>query len=503
MKSLHRQLGLALLLFQSTSNLSLYASEIGASASGGPAVTTQTNSDSATKRKLFLFKATHNNQTIYLLARTNLRLKYFYPLEPEIENAFKESKNVFPEFSPLKNTNIYKVAGGKFAAEHNRAATSKSKYFNLSTHTSTDVKKALNDYLSWSGESSDVYEPYSLPSALIAIDHSISVQDDQFGPDIEDYMSALAQKSQKKVNGLKSLDERMGLCFSEQPSAAQDDLVTAKLVETRQKVMSQPKIQALWLAADPDAYYQRMTDDLKCDSAVLAKYKNILAADAATTVANIEQKISDGGPHLVIATALLFGGDRGMLKLLKEKGFTVEQVNAGTTSASVATQESKTDTIEAGIAGKLMRVTPFGAGFSMLVPRSAEKTSRMTRDRATRTEYSCIELPGSYLVSYGKVPNYKNLPKAQVDANISKAIKMATAYQLSKDVPWTLPGGAVGRKAQIIGVKGDPAISTGEIRMFCAGPQAVTIVAAGTKEWFTSPAVTQFLNSFTLTSPVH
>ncbi|MBY0550440.1 MAG: TraB/GumN family protein [Candidatus Obscuribacterales bacterium] len=442
--------------------------------------------------KMFMWKATKGDQVVYLLGTIHVAKANFYPLPKEMEQAFQESKALYLECSMTGNAKLAKLQEDK---------TMYVKGDCLSKHLSPETKKVFKDYLNWAGESMDMYEQLQ-PAFAGACIATSSLRRAGYKPElgIDEHFYEQAKRLKKPVIGLEPMEMHIAgaSAIEAGKSGKQLDKELGSMFADMKECQGRlDEILRLWREADLVKFDSRDLDENKTNAESRAEYKRIVFDRNVTMVDSLLRQMKGPGPHFVAVGGAHMGTDKGMLALMEQKGFKVEQMR------------SKPAPVGPTTSGKLSRLSFPDGEFSILLPGKPEMAYK-DHSNLRSVHYKCVELPfGLYDVCYINCPgNLSHKPANMImDLLCAIYIKSFNAKETSHYI-WNVPGG-VGRELILSGIGKDSdgakelarhgIEASARLRMAVIGSHFYVISAIGSKPWLKSKATEEYMASFKYT----
>ena len=266
--------------------------------------------------RAFGWKATGRSGTVYLLGSVHLLPKDAYPLNPAIENAYKDS-NLLAEEVDL----------GEMAQPDAQMALLSRGVLpsgqTLDTVLTPATKALLDKHLGNFGPMAEVAKRFKPWMAALTIESLAWVNagfDPNLGLDKHFYDRAVADG--KTVQGFETMTFQVGL-FDDMPMDQQDRLLASTLKDIDTEQANMAKLIAAWRDGDAATVERIVLADLKGEPAI---YKRMLVDRNHNWMPKIEQLLARDGRSLVIVGAAHLVGPDGLLSMLKAKGYTVEQL---------------------------------------------------------------------------------------------------------------------------------------------------------------------------------
>jgi uncharacterized protein YbaP (TraB family) len=270
----------------------------------------------------FLWKVTsaEGGGTAYLLGSIHVARPDFYPLAPEIERAFEESKVLVVELDAL----------GPAAGAAQTLLLTKGTYQDGSTledNLSADTLKALRAYANKGGlplEALQQFRPW-----VVALTVSMTeMQKLGFQPTlgVDHHFLTKAHDSKKRIVELETAESQIDLLSGMDKEVA-DKFLLQTLVGLDELDDLLTKGVAAWKAGDLKTLKEELMDkplreapETKPVMVKLFDERNAKMAD------RVEEFLKGDEQHFVVVGAGHMLGDKGIVKLLEDKGFTVEQM---------------------------------------------------------------------------------------------------------------------------------------------------------------------------------
>lgn len=264
-----------------------------------------------------LWRVESEGRSLYILGSVHMLPKSAYPLAPAIEQAFEESDRIAFELNLDSATNM----GNAFALVQ-RGTYQDGR--TLRSSISPETYKLLQQRLKKSGIPSvmfDRLEPWMVAMMLSAIDMQNSGYENRYGIDM--YFHDKAKKAGKEVVGLETIDFQVDL-FDKLPEEAQEEYLkqTLEMSSDSANGVVDSMVDA-WKAGDTDLLEKIAGGSMSGNDEL---YKGMLYDRNHNWVPLIEGFLQSGDRYLVVVGALHLVGDDGVIELLRNKGYSVEQL---------------------------------------------------------------------------------------------------------------------------------------------------------------------------------
>ncbi len=271
--------------------------------------------------KLSLFHHLSAKGSVYIYGSVHLMKKNAYPLHPKITAAFSASDNLVLE------VNIGAIPPDTLQREFRQRGiyTDGS---TLSSILSVDTVAIARDVLGSRGLKLANYEtlkPWLFEQTLINQEMLLYGFDPESG--IDTYFDQRARAQGKSILQLETLDQQLSL-LSGTPLPVQEASLRYTLDALQGRVVQQQLNDLVvdWMQGDVDEMYDYMMEPLE-QYPELAPFMAALFDERNAAMSNkIAQWINEGGDYFVIVGAGHLGGPRGVINLLRAKGYTLEQI---------------------------------------------------------------------------------------------------------------------------------------------------------------------------------
>jgi uncharacterized protein YbaP (TraB family) len=266
--------------------------------------------------KTFAWKATGKGGTIYLVGSIHVMSESFYPLNPALEAAFKDSDLLVEEvdlsemLDPMAQMSI--LTRGMLPSNQSLDKV-------LSPATMALVKKAVGD-LGDAGGPLMRFKPWMLAITLQGMELLKAGFDPALGLDQHFYDQAKA--GGKSVQGLETVEFQISR-FDGMTLEQQDRMLAETLKELQTETATVGKLGDAWKAGDVPAIERIALADLESDPLM---YQRLLVERNKNWMPKIEALFTRRGRALVVVGAAHLVGPDGLLAMLKAKGYTVEQL---------------------------------------------------------------------------------------------------------------------------------------------------------------------------------
>ena len=267
-------------------------------------------------QKCFLWKAQSKTSTVYLLGSIHIFKKESFPLNRKIEDTFEQSDILVVEanIADKEKIDLQKLMEIAFYPENDTLEK------HVSKETYELVKKKLEG-LDISPELINKQKPWSLAATLSSIELLKLGYDPNFGID----MYFLSKTKGKKIIELESLDDQLNL-FSNLSDQDQELflLYTVKDLDILGKEVD--RLINAWSSGDTKGLESIMTKSVNEDRRLSAIYEKLIYGRNKNMASRIEDLLKAKETYFVIVGAGHLVGDKGIIEILKGKGYLIEQL---------------------------------------------------------------------------------------------------------------------------------------------------------------------------------
>jgi len=266
--------------------------------------------------KSFLWKVSSKQNAVFLVGSVHMLTKDYYPLNPALESAFKQS-NLLVEEADLgqmasPESQMLMLTRGMLPGNQSLDQVVSPATFEL-------VSKHANE-IGLPVEPLKRFKPWALALTLLGLEWQKAGFDADLGLDKHFY--DLAQNDRKAVEGLETVDYQIsrfdGLSMEQQERLLADTLTGADT-----EMMNVSKLADAWKAGDAPTVERIVLKDLEQDPQM---YQRLLVERNRNWLPKLEALFGRPGHAFIVVGAAHIVGPDGLLAMLKAKGYTVEQL---------------------------------------------------------------------------------------------------------------------------------------------------------------------------------
>lgn len=273
-----------------------------------------------------LWQVSDSNSSVYLLGSVHFADPTFYPLDTAITNAFDRSDELAVELDMTDTAVFMEIA--KQSELRGKLPAGQS----LAQVLPKDVKKQLDSVCaSWNLAPEVLYgfKPWSAAMTL----SSVAIMRLGFDPNlgIDFYFLRSAQESKKKVISLESAEDQIAVLVGEGlPDSLGVYYLKSTLSELQVMDSSITLMMGAWVKGDDSLFREAMymePEGSATDSLLEAQIEDLVYIARNRTMADSVAAFlaQDRKVFVVVGAAHMAGKGDNVLKLLRDKGLTVEQ----------------------------------------------------------------------------------------------------------------------------------------------------------------------------------
>jgi uncharacterized protein YbaP (TraB family) len=285
--------------------------------------------------KVFMWDIASDTSTVHLLGTIHFLSEDMYPLDGAIERAFEESGTVVMEMA-ASQANLMKAAG--LALQEGMYRDDRT----LDTSLSPEVLAKLDAYLKERGlgvASFNKMKPWLMTVTLAVLELSNLGFKAEQGIDMHFYQKAVERSI--PVWDLETPEFQVKM-LSEGTDEEHEKALSEALDQLPKTGEVLDKLTGGWKAGAPDAIDQVLVEYRSEDEALRAREERIIYERNEHMTEKIEQLLKRPGTYFVMIGGAHLVGERGIVKVLQDKGYKVTQ----------AEKTGVAETVEAGAAAE-------------------------------------------------------------------------------------------------------------------------------------------------------
>jgi uncharacterized protein YbaP (TraB family) len=267
--------------------------------------------------KIFLWRVQSKTNTVYLLGSIHYLKKEAYPLDEKIENAFRQCAILVVEtnVNDEKRMDLQKLAGPAFYPGNET----------FKDHVSPKTNEVVRKELVRLGIPLDLVQkqkPWFLAVTLASFEILKLGFDPNYG--IDHYFLSKAT-GKKEILELESFDFQISL-FSRFSEKEQELFLVYTLKDIKVIERELNRLVQAWTSGDTKNLEAIIRKSVQEDKRLIPIYKKLIDERNRNMASKIEDYLKTKKTYFVIVGASHLVGKQGIIEILKEKGFAVEQI---------------------------------------------------------------------------------------------------------------------------------------------------------------------------------
>jgi len=265
----------------------------------------------------FLWRIQSKNSTVYALGSIHLLKQDAYPLSDTIEKAFDKSESLAVEanVNDIDMANLQKLLVSAVYPEGDTLDKHVSK-------NTWEIIKKETDKIGLPPELFDKQKPWLLALTLESLKLVASGYNPEYGID-KYFLSKAASK--KKIVELESIDYQINL-LSGLSDSEQELFLLYTLKDLQTLVKDADSIVRAWKSGDAKLMESIIRESSFGDDRFYPIYDKLVIQRNKNITSKIEGFLKTKGTYFVVVGAAHLSGEKGIIQLLKEKGYVIEQM---------------------------------------------------------------------------------------------------------------------------------------------------------------------------------
>ncbi|GAB1158798.1 hypothetical protein YWY31_48230 [Paenibacillus illinoisensis] len=264
----------------------------------------------------FMWEVESNGNTVYLVGSMHIADDSFYPLREEFEEAFAEADYLGVEIDISKAADEAQQKLILDLGSYQDGST-------LKDHVSSETYSKLGDILKKNGlepNALDAFKPWVAESTLASLKSTTAGYEASAGVDL--YFIQKAIESKLPIIELESYESQLGM-FNDFSKELQEETLKATLDNFDVLDDSVNQMAEMWKTGNDEQLLEltnSFSDNEEYNKAMLID-RNIGMADKIDGYLKSDKKEE----YFIVVGAAHYLGEHGIVKLLKDKGYTVER----------------------------------------------------------------------------------------------------------------------------------------------------------------------------------
>ncbi|MBA4389446.1 MAG: hypothetical protein C0399_00710 [Syntrophus sp. (in: bacteria)] len=271
----------------------------------------------AESQKIFFWRVQTKNSTVYLLGSIHLLKRDVYPLSRIIENSYDKSDflAVEADIADIGNIDMTQVLNNAIYQGDD----------SIEKHISRDALAVVQKEAGRLGlpfELIKIQKPWLLALTMQSLELMKAGYDPEYG--IDKYFLNKAQ-GKKKIFELESFDYQINL-LSGFSDTEQELFLLYALKDLDVLTREVDKLIGAWKTGNVRVMETLATKSIVDESRFYPIYEKLIIARNRNMVSRIENYLQSRGTYFVVVGAAHLVGKNGIIQLLKNKGYSVEQL---------------------------------------------------------------------------------------------------------------------------------------------------------------------------------
>ena len=268
-----------------------------------------------TRGRTFLWKVQSGGSVMYLAGSVHALTADAYPLNPAYQRAFDASSALVEEIDLAEADPLSGGLGLLAKGMYQDGRTFSSA---VSRQTVTLVEEKLKN----TPLALDLIQPMK-PWMVMLMIEALGSQDAGLDPELglDKHFYNLATDGRKQVIGLETAESQIDR-FDKMPEAMQEQMLRSELAEMDTEKSSLRSILTAWQTGDAPAIEKMLLASFTTNPAA---YSSLITERNRNWMPQLETCLKRSSPCFVIVGAAHLVGPQGLLAMLQQKGYRVEQ----------------------------------------------------------------------------------------------------------------------------------------------------------------------------------
>lgn len=283
-------------------------------------VTTGSPPTTAIKGKLFIWKVSSGTTHVYLLGSVHLASPNLYPLDSVIENAFASADNLAVE---VNTSNISQDTVNQFVMEYGAYPLGDGFKQNVPEDTYKQLEKQFKAY-SVNLTQLDNFKPWVIYTVISQVIFEDLGYKSEYG--IDNYFLDKAEKNGKNILELETTEYQLSIM-----SSIPDEISLKMMQYDVGNPETDNYLQGLfdaWLDGDTAKMEAFVFEALYVEPGLAPYYEIAYEQRNKQMVPKIEEFLAGDEVCFVVVGARHMVGENGLINLLQNKGYVIEQLEA-------------------------------------------------------------------------------------------------------------------------------------------------------------------------------
>jgi uncharacterized protein YbaP (TraB family) len=270
----------------------------------------------AAQEKSFLWKVQSKKGAIHILGSIHYLKQENYPLKKSIQDVFRNCRTLVLEIDPY-NATPERAQQVMLEKARYRDGTHLQQHISPETHELAERRvRELGIDISHMTP----FKPWFVAVSLM----SLKLQKMGFDPNygLDRFLADQAKRGDKIIRGLETLEFQFGL-LDQLSSSEQDSMLRETLSELDLLNKAVEQVVQSWLSGDVRAVEDLLLASMREYPAV---HRKVVIDRNRRWLPDLIKMLEQGEKALVVVGAAHLVGENGLIELLKQRGYTVEQL---------------------------------------------------------------------------------------------------------------------------------------------------------------------------------
>ncbi|MEM7282715.1 MAG: TraB/GumN family protein [Pseudomonadota bacterium] len=264
--------------------------------------------------KHMLFQIPGESNSVYLLGSIHMLRKQDHPLPEVMQDAYEDAEVLVMELD-MDDIDMAALAGLFGSAAAATDGETLESLMGDSYPKAVEMADAIDANLTVFNK----FEPWFVATTIVQLEMMKIGFYEHLG--VESYFTKLAEEDQKEILGLETAEFQLSL-FDEMPLEEQRQLFVLSLEQAGDIEVEMGTMVDAWDSGNVEALHDMLNDSM---SSMESFYQELVVNRNKNWIPEIEGFLKQNDDYLVIVGAGHLTGEYGVVELLRQRGFEVQQ----------------------------------------------------------------------------------------------------------------------------------------------------------------------------------
>ena len=269
-------------------------------------------------QKHFLWKVTGGNGVVFLFGTVHVGKNDLYPLASVIEDSFKQSDTLIEEVDPTNSLESLRLAqdiikGGMYPVGDS-----------IANHLTEETYARLTEYAKTGRLGADYTRAKPWLLSLMITQHQLKEMGFDPSKGLDQHFMQEASDTHKAIGALETADSQLRT-FSSFSDDLQDQLLMTTLLDASKATEILDRTLEAWTAGNTEVMDDLINRDVRDHPVLRPLMEKVFYQRNDAMTEKIEKFLETGKTYFVAVGAGHLVGERGIVKQLRRKNYTVEQ----------------------------------------------------------------------------------------------------------------------------------------------------------------------------------